>query len=79
MGHSTKYYQQNEKARDKKKAYDTKLNERKDQVKKRVESNRKRKDAIRNGKDVRNLDYDHAVNKFVPIKKNRGRKGEGNR
>lgn len=79
MGHSTKYYQDNPEARERKKKYDTKLNQRKEQVKKRVECNKKVREAKRNGKSTKNLDYDHAVNRFVAVAVNRGRRGEGNR
>lgn len=76
---SAKYYRKNKKARDKKKAYDTELNKRPEQVKKRVEANRARRKAKKNGKNVKGMDYDHAVKKFVKTKTNRGRKGEGGR
>jgi len=79
LSSSAKYYRKNKSARDKKKAYDTELNSRPEQVKKRVESNRavrKRKDS---GKSTKGLQYDHAVNAFVPSKVNQGRRGEGGR
>ena len=79
MGHTTKYYQDNPKARKKKKAYDTKLNGREEQIKKRVESNRDRIKAKKNGKNVKGKDYDHKTHAFISIAKNRGRKGEGGR
>ncbi len=79
MGHSTAYYQNNPAARKVKAKMDTKINARKEQVKKRVESNRKRRNAIKNGKKVKGKDYDHAVNGFVAVALNRGRKGEGGR
>lgn len=76
---SAKYYRKNKSARDKKKVYDKTLNSRPEQIKKRVESNRARRKAKAAGKDVKGKDYDHAVDKFVPTKVNRGRKGEGGR
>jgi hypothetical protein len=76
---SAKYYASHPEARDKKKKYDTVLNRRKAQIKKRVESNRKRADAKKNGMDVRGKDYDHSVNRFVATATNRGRRGEGGR
>lgn len=79
MGHSTAYYQNNPKARNKKKAYDKKLNARKEQIKKRVESNAKVREAKKNGKNIKGKDYDHATNSFVLVATNRGRRGEGGR
>lgn len=76
---SAKYYASNPEARAKKASYDKKLNSRPEQVKKRVESNAKRAEAKKNGKNIKGLDYDHAVNRFVPSSKNRGRAGEGGR
>lgn len=66
-------------SRKKKKAYDKKLNSRPEQIKKRVESNRKRAQAKKKGQNIKGKDYDHSVNRFVKIKTNRGRKGEGGR
>ena len=79
LSKSAKYYRKNKKARDKKKAYDTELNKRPEQVQKRVEANRERRKAKKNGKNVNGKDYDHAVKRFVKRKTNRGRKGEGGR
>jgi hypothetical protein len=79
VGYSTTYYQNNEKARKKKQVYDALLNKRKNQVKKRVESNRARRIAKKNGTKVKGKDYDHATNSFVLVATNRGRKGEGGR
>ena len=79
LSRSAKYYRRNKKAREKKKAYDKKLNSRPEQIKKRVESNRARRKAKASGKNVNGKDFDHATGKFEPIKKNRGRKGEGGR
>jgi hypothetical protein len=79
MGHSTQYYRDNAEARKKKQAYDKKLNARKGQIKKRVESNAKVREAKKNGKNIKGKDYDHATNSFVAVAVNRGRKGEGNR
>ena len=76
---SAKYYRKNKAARDKKKKYDTELNSRPEQIKKRVEANRARRKAKKSGKNVKGKDYDHAVGKFVKTKTNRGRKGEGGR
>jgi hypothetical protein len=79
MGASTAYYQNNEGARNKKKAYDKKLNSRKEQIQKRVESNAKVRKAKKNGQNIAGKDYDHATNSFVLVATNRGRKGEGGR
>lgn len=75
MTSSTEYYRKNKKGREKKKAYDTKLNARPEQIRKRTESNKKRREAKRNGTNVKNKDYDHSVNRFVSVKTNRGRRG----
>ena len=79
MGTSTKYYRDNPEARKKKAATDKKINSRKEQIKKRVESNAKRREAKKNGKNIEGKDYDHAVNRFVKSSTNRGRAGEGGR
>lgn len=76
---SAKFYAKNPKSRAKKKAYDTKLNARKEQKVKRAESNAARAKAKKAGKNIKGKDYDHAVGKFVSVKTNRGRKGEGGR
>jgi hypothetical protein len=76
---SAEYYRQNPKARRKKARTDKAINARKEQIQKRVESNRARRRAKRNGKNVKGKDYDHSVGRFVSVKANRGRKGEGNR
>ena len=82
MAHSTQYYRDNPEARKKKQAYDAKLNKRKEQVKKRVESNQKvREYTKKNGckPSSKGLQYDHAVNGMVAAALNQGRKGEGGR
>ncbi len=76
---STKYYRSNPEARKRKAKTDKKVNSRPEQVKKRVESNKARRKAKKNGQNVKGKDYDHAVRKFVKTKTNRGRKGEGGR
>lgn len=76
---SARYYANNPKARKKKAATDKKINARPEQKKKRVESNKARRQAKKAGKDVRGRDYDHAVGRFVKSSTNRGRKGEGGR
>jgi hypothetical protein len=79
LSKSAKFYRKNRGAAKKKQAYDAELNKRPEQVKKRVESNRARRKAKANGKNVNGKDYDHAVGGFVKTKTNRGRKGEGGR
>jgi hypothetical protein len=76
---STEYYRKNPRARKKKQAYDSENNKRPSEVKKRVESNQKRREARRRGQNIKGKDYDHAVNRFVPTETNRGRAGEGGR
>lgn len=76
---SARYYQSHPEARAKKARYDTRLNDRPAQVNKREESNKKRYNAKKRGQNVRGKDYDHATNRFVSIKANRGRAGEGGR
>ncbi len=79
MGKSTAYYKKNADARKKKAATDKKINARPEQIKKRTEANAARRKAKESGKNVQGKDYDHAVKKFVPSSKNRGRAGEGGR
>lgn len=76
---SAKYYANNPAARKKKAATDKKINARPAQKKKRAESNAKRREATKKGKDIKGKDYDHATNRFTSVKANRGRKGEGGR
>lgn len=76
---SAKYYASHPEARKKKAEYDTKLNQRPEQVKKRTESNQKRTEAEKKGQNIKGKDYDHAVNRFVKSSTNRGRAGEGGR
>ena len=79
LSKSAKYYRQHPASRKRKQAYDAKLNSRESQIRKRVESNAKRREAKAAGKDIKNKDYDHAVKRFVSVRTNRGRRGEGNR
>jgi hypothetical protein len=59
---------------EKKKMRDKNIASRPEQKKRRAESNKKRREAKQSGKDIRGMDYDHAVDRFVPTAKNRGRK-----
>jgi hypothetical protein len=76
---SALYYRRNKKARDKKKRYDSELNSSEAQTTKRVESNRARRRAKRKGQNIEGKDYDHHENAFISVKRNRGRRNEGNR
>lgn len=78
VSRSAKFYKSNTKARNKKKAYDTKLNERPEQVKKRVEANRARRKAKKNGTNVTGKDMSHTKNGMVAKKTstNRGSKSD---
>jgi len=73
------YYRNNPAARKVKAATDKKINSRPEQIKKRSESNQKRREAKAAGKSIAGKDYDHAVGRFVKSSTNRGRRGEGNR
>ena len=44
---------------------------------KKAENQRKRRKAIKEGKDIKEKDYDHKKKKFVSVKKNRGNYGKG--
>ena len=45
----------------------------------RAENQRKRRAAIKAGKNIRNKDYDHKTGRFVSIRANRGNRGHGTR
>ena len=45
----------------------------------RAENQRKRRKAIKNGKDINGKDYDHTKKRFVSVKANRGGHGKGTR
>ena len=44
---------------------------------KKAENQRLRRKAIKEGKDIKDKDYDHTKNKFVSVKANRGGYGKG--
>ena len=48
-----------------------------DRRKKKAENQRKRRAAIKAGKDIKGKDYDHTKKKFVSVKANRGGHGKG--
>lgn len=78
LSKSAKFYRENKESRDKKKAYDTKLNSKKEQVQKRVEANKARRHAKAAGKNVRGKDASHTKNGIVFKKSsvNRGSKSD---
>ena len=76
---SAKFYQENPTARRKKAAMDKRINARPEQRKKRSELVKKNRNSDKKGINRTGKDYDHAVKKYVPIKTNRGRRGEGGR
>ena len=76
---SAKYYQENPEARRKKDAYNKTFNRKKEQREKRSELVKINREADKRGKDRKGLDYDHAVKRYVSVKTNRGRAGEGGR
>ena len=43
----------------------------------RAENQRKRRKAIKNGKNIKGKDYDHTKKRFVSVKTNRGGHGKG--
>ena len=79
LSKSALYFRNNPKARKKKQALTAKLNKKPSAVKKRVECNKKRREARKAGKNIKGKHYDHAVNAFVKAKTNMGRAGEGGR
>tara|TARA_R100000742_G_C4173822_1_gene11210 strand:+ start:275 stop:520 length:246 start_codon:yes stop_codon:yes gene_type:complete len=48
-----------------------------DRKKKKAENQRKRRAAIKAGKNIKGKDYDHKDKKFKSVKKNRGNDGKG--
>lgn len=79
LSKSAKYFRNNPEARKKKAAYDKKLNATPEQKAKRRELGKKNYEADKKGVDRNGKDYDHAVGKYVSVKTNRGRAGEGGR
>lgn len=78
-GKTATYYQNNPKSYAKKKKKDAEDGKSRVRTRKRVEANKKRREAKREGRDVEGKDYDHATDKFVDSSVNRGRAGEGGR
>jgi len=79
MERTARYYKNNPEAKIKHRKSSAKANRKPSAVKKRVESNRKQREAKKAGKNVKGKDYDHAVGKFVSVKTNRGRTRNGKR
>lgn len=78
MGDSTEYYRKHPEARKKKAETDTKVNARPEQVKKRVEANKARREAKAAGVNVKGKDASH-TSKGIVFKKssvNRGSKSD---
>jgi len=48
-----------------------------DRKAKKAENQRKRRKAIKQGKNISGKDYDHKTKKFTSIKNNRGNRGKG--
>lgn len=76
LSRSAKHYRDNRKSREKKKKVDASINKRKEQVKKRVESNKARRQAKASGKNVEGKDAAHTKNgiRFKDSSANRGSK-----
>lgn len=64
-------------ARRAKKARDLKVAKSSRRTKMKAENQRKRRAALKRGKNLTGLDYDHTTKKFVSVKKNRGGHGKG--
>ena len=60
-----------------KKARDLRYAKTDDRKNKKAENQRKRRAAIKAGKDIRGKDYDHKDRRFKSVKANRGNDGKG--
>lgn len=78
LSKSAKYYRDNPKARTKKKKTDTKINQRKEQVKKRSELATARRKYKKKGINLKGKDIAHTKNwlRLKSTKANRGSKGD---
>ena len=65
------------KARAAKKKRDLAYAKTEDRRKKKAENQRKRRKAIKQGKNIKGKDYDHKTRRFTSIKNNRGNRGKG--
>jgi len=82
LGPTARYLRCHPEARKKKQVTDTKVNDRPEQVQKRVEANAARRKAKAAGLSLTGRDASHQPDgtiKFEDSKTNRGRRGEGNR
>jgi len=82
LGPTARYLRRNPEARKTKQVTDTKVNQRPEQVQKRVEANGARRRAKALGMQITGRDASHQKDgsiKFEDSAKNRGRRGEGNR
>lgn len=79
LSESGKFFRRNKASRKNKEAITKEINARPIQKRKRREAGRKRTAALKKGLSIKDKDYDHATDKFVPSKVNRGRAGEGGR
>lgn len=79
LSKSAKYYRENPQSRRVKAKKDKEINSRPEQKAKRAELGRINRKADARGVDRKGKDWDHAVNKYVSVKTNRGRKNEGAR
>lgn len=82
LSKSARNFRKNPESRANKDRISKAVNKRPDQVRKRVESNRKvreyeKKHGVK--PSTKGLQYDHAVGRFVKAKTNQGRAGEGGR
>ena len=66
-----------DKARAAKKKRDLAYAKTDDRRKKKAENQRKRRKAIKQGKNIKGKDYDHKTRRFTSIKNNRGNRGKG--
>ena len=78
-GKTATYYHTHPESYAKKKKKDAKDGKSRVRTTKRSEANQKRREAKKEGRDVRGKDYDHATDSFVDSSVNRGRKEEGGR
>lgn len=81
LSESAKFYRNNPKAKRKKALVDKAINKRPEQRAKRSELavRNKKYDRQNGAASRRGKDWDHAVRRYVSVKTNRGRKGEGGR
>ena len=64
-------------ARARKRARDLAYAKTTDRKRKKAENQRKRRAAIKAGKNISGKDYDHKTKRFTSIKSNRGNRGHG--